>query len=741
MTRWSGWGRLPVLLFGGVTACVAKIGDPAPMEGPPPPRSSCEGVTPFGDPGRVRVRRLSGYEYDRTVGALLDDTGHPAANFPADSAAFGFDNLGEAQSIPPALLEQYATAAERLVTRALEAPPAEVDATYQAEQVDAISDWGVDVGWVGLDPEALYFIEDGWSTTPFLDLAAGRYEIRVVARAELLALAEPAEVRVRIGGKEMARFWFAAGVAQAQTATVQVDRVYDQMEVGFTNWQHTAAHLPEVASTCAGCDQPDQACVQDRCRRVVICDRSEQCPTGQECLPDLPGVAPGRSACGLPLQQRRLFLDRFSIRGPLDPIANNATRDRLLTPCRARDESCARSVLAEFGRRAFRRPLSESELSGLLAIYRQGVGEGEDLALGAAMQAILLSPNFLFRVEDAALPGPRGLSDLELATRLSYFLWSAPPDDRLLEAAEGGRLRANLRSETTRMLADPKAEALVESFLGQWLGTRILGAEVILRAPAQFPDFDPDLQASMLEETERFFQDHLVRRRPLSALLQSDRAFIDARLAAHYGVTAPPEDWTPVSLASTGRGGGLLTQAGILTLTGLPSRTSIVRRGKWVLDNLLCLAPPPPPPGVEGFPETIDPGATLRARMEMHRSNPSCAGCHAVMDPLGFALEEFDAIGRHRTTDENGLPVDVEATLPDGRHFSGGAELAAALAADRSFHRCVAQKLATYAVGRGFGASDLCDLEAILDQSDGSLPGIIEALVVSPLFGATQGDE
>ncbi len=409
----------------------------------------------------------------------------------------------------------------------------------------------------------------------------------------------------------------------------------------------------------------------------------------------------------------------------------------------------AYAIIMAFADRAYRRPATHAEISRLLRFVEetQRNGEGTEQGIRVAFQAILCSAPFLFRIESpaGAEAGPqRGkVNDFELATRLSYFLWSSLPDEELFAEAARGTLQQGdtLARQVRRMLRDPKSRALAENFAGQWLQTCSL--KDFTPDPIRFPDFDEALRAAMIQETELFF-DAIVREdRSLVDFLDADYTFVNDRLARHYGLSGVHDSaFRKVSLVGTARG-GLLTHASVLAVTSNPTRTSPVKRGRWVLDTLLGAAPPAPPPGVEQLPETHDVSkATLRQRLEQHRANPNCAACHASMDPLGFGLEAFDAVGAWRTHD-GPLPIDASGVLPDGRSFDGPAGLRAVLRERRTvFARCLTEKLLTYALGREMGRGDrraLTDIVHKVADNDYRFSALVLALVHSDPFQTRTG--
>ena len=392
----------------------------------------------------------------------------------------------------------------------------------------------------------------------------------------------------------------------------------------------------------------------------------------------------------------------------------------------------ARLIVGEFTRRAWRRPVAPAELDPLLALFTQAQQDGLsfDESIKLPLEAALVSPYFLFHGELApatteamkTAPAAVPVGEFALASRLSYFLWSSLPDDELLDLAGRGQLRANLEAQVRRLLASPKAQAFVENFAGQWLELRNL--KFIAPDHELYPDFDENLRRAMQQETELFFASVMHEDRSVLDFLTADYTFVNGRLAKHYGLSGVTgEDFQRVSLKDTGRR-GVLSQASILTITSNPTRTSPVKRGKWVLENLLGDPPPPPPPNVPELKNDGQPvGATLRAQMEEHRANPVCASCHARMDPIGFGLENFDGIGAWRTK-EGDYPVDSSGKLASGEAFHGAADLTAILAGPKreAFLRTLSEKMLTYALGRGVEYYDRPAIEKIMaDLADKDL--------------------
>jgi hypothetical protein len=420
---------------------------------------------------------------------------------------------------------------------------------------------------------------------------------------------------------------------------------------------------------------------------------------------------------------------------------------------RRNEEECARQILTRFATRAFRRPVADEELDRLIQLMNGSREHGAEYtqSLQLALQAVLTSSQFLFRVELDSEPdepdATRELDDYELAARLSYFLWSSMPDDELFAIAAQNALRDDgvLPAQIRRMLADPKSESLVKNFAGQWLQLRSLPN--MSPDPERYPEFDAALREAMRQETELFFQSVVDQDRSVLDFLDADYTFVNQRLARHYGLPdVEGDEFRRVSL--TGQRGGVLTHGSILLLTSNPTRTSPVKRGKWILDNLLDQPPPPPPAGVEELNEEDDLLGSLRERMEQHRANPTCASCHKRMDPLGFGLENFDAIGGWRDLDGKHA-IDASGILPSGEQFRGPKELMRILKTEKKdeFCRCLTRKMLTYALGRGLESYDRCAVDTIMErlaENDYRFSELVFGVVTSDPFrmrGSTGGEQ
>jgi len=457
------------------------------------------------------------------------------------------------------------------------------------------------------------------------------------------------------------------------------------------------------------------------------------------------GVAVGclKQPEGLPAPT--LHVEWVEVTGPLDTrpesmraiLGDTSVADAVAHP---------RPVLAAFARRAWRGPVAEPQLDALCRVVTDALAAGEPAIVGLrrAIAAVLASPRFLFRLESppaADVQSVTPVPDVALATRLSYFIWSSCPDEELLTLAEQGRLGAAVDDQVDRMLADPRADALVDQFAIQWLGLERLAAHAV--DPRALPTWTPQLNADMVEETRRFIRAVFRGQDGLLRLLDGEFTFVNDALAAHYGLAVDPplgkREWRRVSLAGTPRA-GLVAQGSILTLTSNPGRTSPVKRGKWVLDTLLDAPPPAAPPDVPALEKTGrgQGTASLRDRLERHRADPACAGCHRRMDAIGFTLERFDPLGRLRDHDSDGGPVDDRGDMGSGRPLQGISGLRQHLRVHRQeFIRAMAKKLLIYAIGRGLEPGDepaLAEVERTVDNGRVGWSDLVKAVVRSPPF-------
>ena len=451
-------------------------------------------------------------------------------------------------------------------------------------------------------------------------------------------------------------------------------------------------------------------------------------------------------------QKGSVSVHHLELEGPPDAASEMVpeTHRRIFFKRATRDTApqIAREIIGAFARRAYRRPVTDAEVGRLLKLYELAAANGESFegSVQQALKAVLVSPNFLFRGELQPEPdNPKAvhpINEFALAARLSYFLWSSLPDEELLTLAERGQLRKSLEAQVRRMLLDPKSRALVENFAGQWLQLRNLA--IVQPDKKLFPTFDAKLRAAMQRETELLFEHVLRGERSVFEFLTADYTFVNERLARHYDIpNVTGDEFQRVSLKGTPRA-GVLTHAGILTLTSNPTRTSPVKRGKWVLENLLATPPPPPAPNVPELDQQKQLTGTLRQRMEQHRANPTCASCHTKMDAIGFGLENYDGVGAFRKLDA-GAPIDPSGELSAAEKFQGPVELANLLAKQKKddFIRCLVEKMLTYSLGRGLEYYDRCAMKEIADglaRRRHTLSGLILEVVNSTPFQKRRGE-
>lgn len=646
--------------------------------------------------GQVTLRRLNRVEYANTVRELFGTDFHPAEGFPLDDVGYGFDNIGDVLSLSPLLFEKYMAAADSVVTG--------VFTKVQRVRPTLIHTQGHERSIRVSGRDKLH--DDQQSRTVFAGEIAktyriehdGRYLFRLHANAHPSAGEWP-RVSMRVDGQEIKVLAIRPAKNDATAMPKGRDfAVKSELKAG----EHTFG-FAFINAEVGGGDTSDV-------RSVTVHALEVEGPSN----PPPPELSPAyRKVIGA---------------SPAPEISRAETARRVLTP---------------LVRWAFRREPAPAEIDALvkLAGIAEQQGDSVDDGLKLALKAVLTSPHFLFKVELDPPNATKGqtypLRDTEFATRLAYFLWSGPPDDELLDMAIRGRLRSHeeLKRVARRLLADPRSRALADNFAGQWLQTRNLQSAAI--DPKSFPKFDEPLRAAMGEETSRFFDTVVRGDRSIWDLIDADFTFVNERLARHYGIPGVRgHEFRRVSLKGTHRG-GLLTHAGILTVTSNSTRTSPVKRGKFVLENFLGASIPPPPPDVPALPEGHELTGTLRQRMEQHRANPMCASCHDRMDPLGFAFEHFDAIGVWRQNDgEN--PIDASGVLPDGRALHDADDLRRLIREKPdAFRRCLAEKLLTYALGRGMGPVDRRIIDEICTRTAAGgdkFSSLVMAVIESPAF-------
>ncbi len=651
------------------------------------------------NPGRPAVHRLNRAEYSNSIRDLLAVDIQPGQWLPVDDSGYGFDNIGEVLTLSPALLEKYLSAARRVSRLAVgDRTIKPVEERFQPRgnsRNERVSD------------DLPFFSRGGMSVKYYFPLD-GEYLIRIKPSGSDPARTFDAQLQVKAGLRTVG-VAFARESAKAEPAVPEPRR-------------------PGGAGPPMGTPQRVPLDLRLDGARIKRFDVSEN-----------------------------LSIENLIVSGPLNVTGSGDTPSRAkifsCRPASAVEESaCAKKVLTSLARRAFRRPVTDADVTPLLAFYEQGKQAGDfDSGIQSALEAMLVSPDFLFRIErdpKTAAPGSAyrlayRLNDLELASRLSFFLWSSIPDDELLNLAEQGRLNSPtvLQQQIHRLLADPRSQSFVANFGGQWLHIRNL--ETSSPDPEVFPAFDENLKLAFSRETELFFESILRENRSVLELLDADYTFLNQRLAEHYGIRGVyGSQFRRVALNEQQRAsrGGLLGQGSILTVTSYPNRTSVVQRGKWILENLLGSPPPPPPADIPDLKPKSSDGRLLsmREQLDMHRANAICASCHARMDPIGFALENYDGIGKWRTKDA-GQPIDASGKLPNGKVFTGSAELKKILLTDHrdEFITTVAEKLLTYGLGRGLEAYDAPAVRAIVRDAakdNYRLTAMIAAIINSKQF-------
>jgi hypothetical protein len=686
------------------------------------------------DPGRVTMRRLNRTEYRNTIRDLIGVDFDPTEDFPSDDVGHGFDNIGDVLSLSPVLMERYLAAAEGIVNRAiLPDPPKPPQRRLASRYTEPASG---DVGKKIMEGEfrrmtsdAKEHIEAGPIHTPYQWEDSGEYifRTRVYGNGDEQ---HPVHVAIFVHGSDLP------------------DPADDDTLAAYSGNVMRPAKLLKTFEVNA--NKPDKA--------EVLEIR----------IPPMRGRQRMQVALLKPKEGEppvKLYVEYLALEGPLDTRPDSHRRLLACDGSKSVPEQ-TREVLTRFLRRAYRRPAEPQELERLAKLVDDTVAQGEkwESGMSLAIQATLCSPKFLFRVEldDRPLDGAsRPLDEFQLASRLSYFLWSSMPDDELLDLAAQQQLTAQLDAQVKRMLADPKAITLVENFALQWLQLKRL--ETAEPDRKQFSNFDNRLRSAMLRETVLFVESVMREDRSILHLLDADYTFLNETLARHYGIADTKGNWVGQKVTEPGgqpiRGGdfqrvslqghsrgGLLTQASILTVTSNPTRTSPVKRGRWVLEQILGAPPPPPPANVPELAEdekTVA-GGSLRERMEAHRQNPSCANCHAKMDPIGFALENYDAIGAFRTKDGE-FTIDPSGELTDGTKIAGIDDLKKAIRErSDSFAQCLTEKMLIYALGRGLEYYDRPTVDQIaksLAEHDYKFSVLITEIAKSDPFRLRRGSE
>ncbi len=665
---------LPVWLV--LAACSGS--DPAADEPINPPAPVPEAVVT--DPGSKPIHRMNRAEIDNTFRDLFGTDIRPAADLPSDEISHGFDNVAEGLTVGSVHLELLEGGIDDVLDELFGRHPEETLLTV-------VQGEGPGTSYFGGSPK-------------------GDFAYVLTEEADKIVAVVKAEDGGLFGISTLA--WGTPMDGQAAELRIVVDDV----ELG-------TFPLPE--------------------------DDADERMTGAELDLD-EGLHTIELYLANPLgdidtgERRSMAVDFLEFEGPLDPLRGPSSMYPTVVACHPEDlgeEACARKTIEEFGERAWRRPLVDTEVDLMLSLYTEsmGVGIAWDESLQLAVKGLLMSPDFLYRVESNS-SDVRPLDAYELASRLSYFLWSSTPDPALLTAARDGSL---LDPEITswhvkRMLEDDRARAIVDNFVGQWWDIRNL--DHLTPDPTLYTNFDPLLAESMQLEMYLLADEFFLGGRDMREVLDHSETRVDARLAAHYGIAAPENDWDVVSLVGTPRR-GLLSTGGWLAIGAHPDRPSPVRRGRWILDNLLCAPPPPPPPEVEGQVISDPILGSIREQEEARRADAYCQSCHERMDPMGFALNHFDAIGGLRSVDEIGFPIDAGSMLPDGTPVGSAVDLTPWIADNAEVPGCMVEQTLTYALGRAINPSDGIAVEAIeadFIEGGGTFDALADAIVASPVF-------
>jgi mono/diheme cytochrome c family protein len=650
------------------------------------------------DPGRPTIRRLNRNEYTNTIRDLLGVDFKAAESFPSDDVGYGFDNIGDVLSMPPLLLEKYLAAAETIVNKAVVVPKQ----IMSVKNVRRPQNVGSTLGPFSKQDRRIALTKNGAAFLEHEFGYTGEYIFRARAYGEQAGKELP-KLEIQVDRKSIGSHDVdaAEGKPKVYESRVKVTAGRHDVRFAFVN------------------DFEDKESKDDK------------------------------------RKDRNLYVEQMEIEGPFNPDmpAMPESHQRIFVAAPTADadrEAAAKKVIDAFATRAYRRPVKPDEVARLMKLFQfadEQKGPFEQ-SMKHVLKAVLVSPHFLFRIERDLEPNnPQAVhpvNQFELATRLSYFLWSSMPDAELFGLAEKGKLRdpGVLEVQVRRMLKDSKSGSLAENFAGQWLMLRTFATMTPDRGT--FRNFDLFIRSAMNRETEMYF-DHVVREdRSVLEFLDSDYTFLNDRLARHYGIDGVNgSNFRKVTLTDRNRG-GIITHGSILTVTSNPTRTSPVKRGKWILENILGTPPPPPPPDVPELP--VDEKAvltgSLRQRMEKHREVASCAVCHQKLDPLGFGLENFDGVGAFRRKDGN-FDIDASGELPDGSKFNGPQEMRKVLIAKADlFRKNLAEKMLTYALGRGLEYYDRCavdDLVKAMKKSEDRFSTLMIGVVQSDPFQKRRG--
>ncbi len=646
------------------------------------------------DPGRVTAHRLNRNEYRNTVRDLLAVDFRADKDFPTDDSGYGFDNIGDILTISPVLMEKYLNAAETIASRAMGADP------LPKKPLEVICDLKTTKTLRRLDFSTV-------EASQRIDFD-GEYTVRFGFPGARAADAKP----VKMG------FWMDGQLLE----TIEVETKPSKL-VYFNPFSDAEirVYLPEGDHVFRAAFINDDFIKTITDPKIAYSDKKNK------------------------------YIGAITFVGPYPAKVEKASRKKILICDANTGEACVEKIVANLAHHAYRRPVTRAEVAGLMKFVAMAKAQGQSTEQGIqlALEAMLVSPEFLFRVERDSDPTDpekaHRISDVELASRLSYFLWSSMPDDELLNAAEAGKLAtpAVLDAQVKRMMTDRKAAAFAENFAGQWLEIRNLDS--MRPDPDKFPAWTPELKEAMRTETSMFFQHVLSENRPISEFIDAKYTFLNEDLAKFYGIDGVKgPDFRRVELTTDERG-GVLTHGSVLAVSSYPSRTSPTIRGKYILNNILGTPPPPPPPDVPPLDDSkVGAEVSLRKQLEAHRSNPVCASCHSKMDVLGFGLENYDTIGKWRTMDGK-FPIDVAGTMPNGKSFQTAAEMRGVLLASMpQISRCLTEKIMTYALGRGMQTYDNRTIDQInrkLAADDYRFQTLIYEVVRSLPFQSRRGEE
>jgi mono/diheme cytochrome c family protein len=717
------------------------------------------------NPGRTTVQRLNRAEYANAIRDLLDLEIDSRSLFPADDTGYGFDNIADVLSLSPLLLERYLSAAGKISRLAVGDPTqAPVSQEYTAGKYVRQDD---------RRSEDLPFGSRGGLVVHHYFPADGEYLLKVYLdrtyQGNVRGLAEEQQLELRINGERLQTFAVGGATERDKQAPATRSATSPNDPKPPAASGRVRLTPEQIAERAADIVQQAQVSGQ-RAEQDHSADANLFVRFRAKAGPATVAVSfVGDDALHEGMRRPTLMITSYEyagntvgnplvasidIRGPYNATGRGDTPSRRrifqCRPAGADDDGCATKIISRLARQAYRRPVTREDLAPLVEFFKEGQrGKDFDAGIQAAIERMLVSPSFLFRtIEPSAGAAPGAvfrIDDRALASRLSFFLWSSIPDERLLDLAARGKLsdRTVLEREVRRMLADRRASSLVSNFAGQWLMLRNL--RLLTPDPYEFPDFDDNLREALQRETELFLESQIREDRRAVDLLTANYTFVNERLARHYGIpNVYGSHFRRVTLDGEERR-GLLGQGSILTLTSYPNRTAPTIRGKFLLENILGTPPPPPPPNVPELQAnaTGAPPRTVRERLEQHRTNPVCASCHRNMDPLGFALENFDALGRYRTTDGTS-PVDPTGVMPDGTRLDGPVTLRQALVADPSqFASTVTERLLTYALGRGVEYYDRPVVRRIVHESAAGgyrWSALILGIVESLPFGSATAD-